>query len=778
MSVRLGTRYPGDLVRNSRGRAKWERYNSGKRREHQAKTRLSPPARLTLPRISGIGSKERRHVAVRPAESGGGGFFGDVSAREVLLFLPAWGAFLGLSLAVFEKAGLYCSGSEISPRIYAGFFAFLAGAGFAAGIAVAVPAWLALRLGVRARMVLAVAPALLLGFAAQVFFTGHPELVGVGTPELIGASFLRRGLLGGVVFIFTAAAAARSRWTLATLLLCASAALSGLAAARFFTAADVLNGLSLPLLALLAALLLVRFASRRLYPAVIAALLFPGVYVLLALAQGSPTAPAVTHGRRSGSPGSALAGGRPNVIVIVLDTLRPDHVSFLGYRRNTTPELDGFLAGATVYPNAKSVSSWTLPAHGSLFTGLLARSHGAHFADSLIFEDHTGDIAAIAYPLRSDVPTLAEAFGRQGYVTGGIVANYMWLAPWFGLNRGFDYYFCAPRYLQTSLTQRETLPVSPILDALLKRADRLARTNCSILHNYYRAGEITDMALAFMKRNRHRPFMLFLNYWDPHSPYNPPPPFDARFPGRETARGYKLKWSDGTMSVIRGESDLDPARRANFLSQYDGEIAFMDDALGRLFEGMSGLGVFDESMVVVLSDHGESFGEHRFMEHGACLYEDEVRMLLAVKKPGQSAGEIRDGFVQTHDVMPFLLQELRISPAAPMEGQHFDDLTHEIVSELGLHIGRAEAFGERFKRKLLALYSGRFKIIRSSTGLVEIYDLVDDPGELRPLPAGKAPALAAALDAWESAHPPAPPRAAPPIDKALIDRMRSVGYLQ
>ena len=696
----------------------------------------------------------------------------------MLLFLPAWGAFLRLSLAVFEKAGLYCSGSEVSPRIYGGLFAFLAGAGFAAGIAAAVPAWLAVRLGMRGRTVLAVASALVLGFAAQIFFIGHPELVGVEVPELIGASLLRRGLLGGAVFVFTAVAAGRSRRPRTMLFLCASAALCGLASARFFTAADILNGVSLPLLGLLGALAVTRFAPRRLYPAVIVALAFPLAYIVLALAEGSPAGPAVTHAQRSDSPSAALAGGRPNVIVIVLDTLRADHVSFLGYERATTPKLDSFLAGATVYPNAKSVSSWTLPVHGSLFAGLLARSHGAHFADSLIFDDHTGDIAAIAYPLRPDVPTLAETFSRQGYFTGGIAANYMWLSPWFGLNRGFDYYFCAPRYLQTSLTEYETLPASPLLDALLKRADRLAEANRSMLHHYYRADEITDMALAFIKRDRGRPFMLFLNYWDPHSPYNAPAPFDARFSGRSTPRGRELEWSHGTTPVMRGEEDLDPAQRANFLSQYDGEIAFMDDALGRLFEGMRGLDVFEESMVVVLSDHGESFGEHRFMEHGASLYENEVRMLLAVKKPGQSAGEIRDGFVQTHDVMPFLLRELRISPAAPMEGQHFDEVTHEIVSELGLHIGRAEAFGERFRRKLLALYSGRFKIIRSSTGRAEIYDLTEDPGELRPLPAGKAPALAAALDAWESAHPRAAPRTVPATDKALIEKMRSVGYLQ
>jgi arylsulfatase A-like enzyme len=695
----------------------------------------------------------------------------------VVLFLPAWGAFLGLLLAIAEKAGLHFGGSEVAGTIYAGLFAFLACAGFCAGLVAAVIAWVAMRLGVKARYVLVTLAALLLGASAQAFFNMHAELIGCEVPVLVGATLLRGGLIGAATFVFAVLTALAAPYFSAALSVSALGALTGIAAARLFPADRVLNGLSLPLMGLLAATLTVRLARRRIWAYAVVALIMPSAFFLVGAATGGPPEPVLADVAPIGADREAMVGGRPNVLVVMLDTLRPDHVSFNGYDSNTTPRLDEFLRQATVYSNAKSVSSWTLPAHGSLFTGLWPQSHGARFADKALA---TGDpnVSAIAYPLNRNVPTLAETMRSQGYYTAAIVSNYACLNGYFGLQRGFDHYFCAARYRQSTIGEHEQLLMSPLLERLLHRFDRSMKGNFSLVQSYYRAPEITAMTSAWLARNREKRFLLFLNYQDPHSPYNAPAPYDEFFPGRSGPRGRELKWSLGTREVMTGEQTLGQRERENFISQYDGEVAYLDHWLGRLFDRMKTLGLYDDCLIVVLSDHGESFGEHGVMEHGVTLYEDQVAMLLAVKYPGQREGLIKDSLVQIHDLMPTILAELNIPLPAAVDGQHLDEVTHPIVSTLGLHIGRIETYGKRFDRKLQAIYGENLKVIRSSEGGIEAYDFRSESVEMNGLAVNaEAVSLLERLDGWQRDHPEVPPEIHPEADRATLERLKSLGYL-
>ncbi|MCD6405090.1 MAG: sulfatase-like hydrolase/transferase [Planctomycetes bacterium] len=706
---------------------------------------------------------------------------GVLTSAEVLLFLPAWGAALGLAIALLEKTVLYYSASDIDPEIYSLFFVVLAGGGLALGILAAMLSWLALRLGGRPRIVLSIAGCTLVGISFQVLVSFHPEFLGGETIPFIGRTLLLKGLAGVAVAVLSTLFVIRSKGVFPALFLAGSAFLTGLSAARFFPHESVLNAFSIPLIAFFGLALAAHATGRRLYlySAVSFAVLLPAGFFLYSQRCGSAPEPALVQCDNP-RPGAAdLAGQRPNVIVVVLDTLRPDHVSCMGYPRPVTPHIDHFAETATLYRRAKSVSSWTLASHGSLFTGLWPRSHGARFAEEELLKDSGNNVRGVAYPLRDDVATLAEVMGRQGYSTAGIVSNYVWLCPYFRLNRGFQYYFCAPRYKQALIGKHEKTPVSPLLDGLLQVVDRRCDGNYNELKPYYRAPEITHKALSWLEKHRGKAFFLFLNYWDPHIPYNPPAPYDEMFPGRRSPRGWKLDWVKGSMPVMRGEKDIDPLRRESLVSQYDGEIAYMDHWVGRFFEGVKTLGLFDNSLIVVLSDHGESFGEHHYLEHCACLYEDEAAMFLTVKHPDQSQGAVVDSLVQTHDIMPTILRDLHILSTGEMEGQPLDEITHPIVSELYPPLGRVEVYGDRFNRRLVALYSADMKLIRSTKGTVELYNLADDPGELKNLSRNNAATrkIIKALDAWEKKHPPVVVFDVPVPDEALMHKMRSIGYL-
>ena len=453
---------------------------------------------------------------------------------------------------------------------------------------------------------------------------------------------------------------------------------------------------------------------------------------------------------------------RPHIVLVTLDTLRSDHLSVYGYERETSPELGALAAEATLYRAAVASSDLTLSTHASLFTGLYARHHGAR--------PHEGEGPRGLAPR---FETLAEALGPAGYLGLAVVANHNYLAAHYGLAQGFRHY-----------DDRRPLPPVPRLPAgllarWLGRALAVAASPFGGLGAgevpYRRAEEINASVFRLLDRfgSAGPPLFLFVNYVDPHWPYAPPPPFDARFPGRGE---FELPPADYLRH--RRLPRLDPALRAHLISQYDGEIAYLDAQLGRLFARLRRLGLWDRSLLVVTSDHGEAFGEHGLVLHGVSVHEHQVAVPLLIKAPGQREARVVEERVGTVDLMPTILDAARLPVPEGLAGTSLlrpGPWRREILAESHPDPFLSQV-DPRFRRTQRALYRGSLKLVASTPGEVRLFDLASDPGELGG--AGRDPRIAALqgrLDRWLGMAGHAPGEPVEMAEEAR-DRLRALGY--
>ena len=300
----------------------------------------------------------------------------------------------------------------------------------------------------------------------------------------------------------------------------------------------------------------------------------------------------------------------------MIDTLRADHLGVYGYDRPTSPNLDRFAEESTVFLDAQAQTSWTRTAVLSLFTGLLPQVHGVNQRDQA---------------LAPEVETLAELLSASGYETLGFYTNGNVDAA-FGLDQGFDHY----QYLRES---RERQSFHLLADTLNSWAFRW----------------LDDRP----PRDEREPFLLYLHATDPHAPYTPPGEFYERFAsGVDPALGL----IDQVHDISAGRREAPPGTAEAWRDLYDGEIAFVDHHFGRFVERLRDLGLYDSSVIIVLSDHGEEFGEHGGWEHGKTLYGEQLRVPLLIKLPdGAGAGRRVDARANQIDVLPTLLDLLRIA---------------------------------------------------------------------------------------------------------------------
>jgi arylsulfatase A-like enzyme len=476
--------------------------------------------------------------------------------------------------------------------------------------------------------------------------------------------------------------------------------------------------------------------------------------------------PELEHGR--GRIGSAEARG-PNVLLVTLDTVRRDHLSCYGYGRPTTRFLDDLARRATLFTEAYASSPYTLSSHASLFTGLLPSQHGAHSvawgmpgAESAFHGQQRYEI-----PLAAGRETLAESLGKRGYRTGGIVANATLLGEWTGLGRGFEYYHALPargfRYVPAfaSFTYRAAPQLYDGLFRLSPRAD-----------------EVVEQAILWLGLERDRPFFLFLNLFDAHDPYDPPPGYAERFGTAADERPVSLV-REFVDAVDRGERTLQPEERRFLTARYDGEIAFADEHLGRLLEWLGSRDLLDHTLLVVTSDHGEFFGEHGLIQHCRALYEEVLQIPLIVKLPGQHRGVRIQGRVTLADVPAMVRRvvdgERDASALAPRSNER------AVVAEYWLPHGYHTRNPERFHSPILrAVFEGNRKLIQTVSGRDELYDLSADPREQQNLLESRAD-WAAAVRRQMIAPFPMPALVngpAPPLDPAVVERLKALGYIR
>lgn len=317
----------------------------------------------------------------------------------------------------------------------------------------------------------------------------------------------------------------------------------------------------------------------------------------------------------------------PNVLLLILDTVRAGSLGLYGRERETSPRLEAWAERGVVFDRAYAASPWTLPSHASFFTGRLPHETGTGFYR----------------PLDGTWPTLAEVLARRGYETAGFTANLVYTTYVQGLDRGFIHY--------------EDYPVSPgqvLLSGALGRelltSTRLRDlTDWHELANRKSAERVNRDFLAWLdgrsEEEAARPWFAFLNYFDAHEPYLPPPPFDRRF-GPAVEREPLRHWGGlraGNEARRPDDYRRTPRDVAADLEAYEEATAYADDRLGALLEALESRGVLERTLVVIASDHGEQHGEHGLFYHWNSLYLPLLHVPLVLLAGEEVPGEVPAG---------------------------------------------------------------------------------------------------------------------------------------
>lgn len=436
--------------------------------------------------------------------------------------------------------------------------------------------------------------------------------------------------------------------------------------------------------------------------------------------------------------------GAPNVLLVSIDTLRPDHLGSYGYRRPTSPTLDALAAAGARFTTVISPTSWTLPAHMTLLTALPPEIHGVT-NDDLRLDEH--------------VVTLAEALRQRGYATAGFVSG-PYLDAGYGFAHGFEHYddYSAMRISRPAVHQARTSPA-------------LIATAAAWLDGWRAA-------------TPQRPFFLFVHMWDVHYDFNPPPPYDAMFDPDYAGHVTGDDFENGT-AVHPG---MDPRDLAHVIALYDGEIRYTDGYLGRLLDRLRALDLLDQTVVVVTGDHGEEFYEHGRKGHRYALYDESIRVPLIVRYPLRvHAGTVVDRQVRLVDVAPTIVAltgvtaapELGLDPAlGPYAGRSLVPL---LAGEAGPVL---PAFASLQPQAQTAIRHEHRKLIHTPFEPVpaHLFDLITDPDEQTNLATTEpetGTALDAELAAWADVAALTAKRAAPAtMNPDHQSALRALGYVQ
>ncbi len=381
----------------------------------------------------------------------------------------------------------------------------------------------------------------------------------------------------------------------------------------------------------------------------------------------------------------------PNVLIIVMDTARQDHLSCYGYSRETSPNLDILAAQSKIYYNAYSTSSWTSSAHASLFTGLYPVAHKTT-QENWIMPD-----TAI---------TLAEVLGEAGYQTFGIVENPM-LGEYAGFHQGFSQYFEA--YRQSSSGSNENIAFF-----LFKK--------------------------CLQVRNKQQPFFLFINFIAPHNPYDSSHQFQKRFVTDPSLDIAENQWQNFYLNRTHFSS----AELQHLQDLYDAEILYVDYLVGKIMEELKKQNIWDNTVVIITSDHGENIGDHNQMGHVFSLYETTTKIPLIIYYPPLFSPNTKDYEpTQLTDIFPTLLRIAGIDTVQyPSQGRDMlEDHSRKnrtIFTEYYSPVQAINAFAKSdrenpllhiYKRRLRSIIFNNKKFIWGSDGKHELYNLSVDSRE-------------------------------------------------
>jgi len=463
------------------------------------------------------------------------------------------------------------------------------------------------------------------------------------------------------------------------------------------------------------------------------------VLVLLSLMLGSFFSPDVYSGylRFHWHPGEEDLR-RPNVLFIVLDAVRADHVSCYGYQRKTTPNIDRMSREGALFLNAFSGAPWTLPSHASMFTGLCPSQHQADWGH--------------AY-LDRGFPTLAERLRDIGYQTVGFSEN-VFVGRTFGLARGFDEFHD---------TWRRPL----VVRALARNATRV--------FGYRERLDCPERTIGLFERwvgnnrNRGKPFFAFFNFMSAHLPRYPRLTFGRQdWPKQSLARIEPVNLIPERFYVPKFR--LNREDLAVMADVYDSDLSYLDSQIGDLMVFLTEAGIRDNTIVILTSDHGENFGEHGLIEHQFCLYDTLLHVPLVVRYPGFVKPARIETKVSTVSLFKTVLalvgasrstarETARLDPLAGLQAQDF--VVAECANAVGMLKGTLGSEGHGldfsyFDRSLKCIIKGGYKFTWSSDGRNELYQIEEDPSELDNLiekEPDQARVLSQLLTSWERSTP-------------------------
>jgi arylsulfatase A-like enzyme len=466
----------------------------------------------------------------------------------------------------------------------------------------------------------------------------------------------------------------------------------------------------------------------------------------------------------SAQSGAFPASKHPNLLLIVMDTVRADHLSLNGYARDTTPRLKELAADAMVYRNAISASDITLTSHASIFTGMYPSWHNAYSLPPA---------AVYGRELSAKTPTLAELLRREGYETVGVAAN-LYLRADFGLDRGFDT-FRIPRPVPMLADDDRTMLRYPLRRALAWV------TETAQFDRLFAFGEEVNRELFAALDNRKRqpaPLFAFVNYMDAHYPYAPPAPYDRMFPGKRP-RITQEHLGEDIDAIARGQ-EPQPWYRDHCESQYDGGIAYIDAQIGRIVDWLKLHNAYEQTMIVVTSDHGEAFGEKHRTGHANSPYQNLLHTALLVKYPGSTRKGIETQPVSLTDIAPTALAALGITPPVTMQGVDLAIAnSRPIYAETFQNpVAHSPDCPEGCVTKVLLEWPYKYVDNRTNRRQ-ELYDLSQDPQENHNLFATQselAGRLANHLQAWTN-HLPNQSTEIKKVNPGIADTLRGNGYV-
>ncbi|MCA0457367.1 MAG: sulfatase [Chloroflexi bacterium] len=511
---------------------------------------------------------------------------------------------------------------------------------------------------------------------------------------------------------------------------------------------------------------------------------------------------------------------QPNILFIVLDTMRRDRLSIYGHDRDTSPQLDAFAQNATLFERAVSAAQWTVPSHASMFTGAYPSTHGLTQADGLLPR---------AYPL------LAELLRGEGYDTVAFCNNPLVGVLNHGLQRGFNRFYnyasaapFRPTEQQRSRLHREALHLfrrylARPLGNQFAHSDFLFRMSLNPLFVPYwtrlinykgnTAHSIDDLMNYWRQQSAggsEKPLFAFLNLMGSHMPYNPPQDtLDRVAPEIRHDRHTYTFMRRFNSEAARWASPTDPPlqdwERETLNHFYDAEIASQDAHLGRLLKWLKDSDTLDNTLVVICADHGEGHGDHEFVGHGFVVYQELVHVPLIIHYPERyPSGKRVLNTVSTRRLFHSVLEVANITPPNTAEGAPslaLSELAHG-ASDPEQNIAMAEAFPPltflnviqhrnaasiqrlRLQNTRRALYQDHHKLAVVGQQVEGLFNIATDPTDSHNV-AAQEPAILSAtrrilamqVNKAESQRVEAASSTAE-VDESVVDHLRALGYIE